>query len=175
MEEWKDIKGFEGLYQVSNTGKIRSMRYLNSKRVVELKLKINKQGNVEVGLSKDNKPKYKMVSRLVYETFNNIELTNKEYVVHKDRNSLNCSIDNLQAMTKSERQRIAYIENKRPLKKYEYYGKELTINEMAIMNGTSYDTTRNRLQRLKWNSYEAIEIPVSNNNSRKEKLKNGKS
>ena len=37
MEEWKDIKGYEGLYQVSNTGKIKSLHYRNTNKEKLLK------------------------------------------------------------------------------------------------------------------------------------------
>ena len=39
MEEWKDIIGYDGKYQISNTGKVRSMNYNNTGKVKELKLK----------------------------------------------------------------------------------------------------------------------------------------
>ena len=48
MEIWKDILGYEGKYQVSNTGKVRSMNYNNTGKIRELKLKLNKYGYYEV-------------------------------------------------------------------------------------------------------------------------------
>lgn len=40
MEIWKDIKGYEGLYQISNTGKVKSLtRYINSKSGRKLLIK----------------------------------------------------------------------------------------------------------------------------------------
>ena len=40
MEEWKDIAGYEGLYQVSNLGRVKSLR--NNKMRKEKKLKVKK-------------------------------------------------------------------------------------------------------------------------------------
>ena len=37
MKEWKDIKGYEGLYQVSNDGEVMSLHYYGGKRKVILK------------------------------------------------------------------------------------------------------------------------------------------
>ena len=63
MEEiWKDIKGYEGLYQVSNTGKIRSLDHYASNGIKDIlyKGKIlspgnNSRGYLFVGLCKKNK------------------------------------------------------------------------------------------------------------------------
>ena len=57
-EIWRDIRDYKNKYQVSNTGKIRSLNYLNSGEIRELKPKINKQNRLEVTLSKDNIKKY---------------------------------------------------------------------------------------------------------------------
>lgn len=64
-EIWKDIKGYEGLYQISNFGRVRSF--------AKKRPKILKQHNVgvykRVGLSKDKKRKHYLVHRLVAEAF----------------------------------------------------------------------------------------------------------
>ena len=36
MEEWKDVKGYEGLYQVSNLGNVRSLNYKNTGEIKEM-------------------------------------------------------------------------------------------------------------------------------------------
>lgn len=59
MEEWTDIKGYEGKYIISNTGKVVSLNYNNTGKPKESKLKINKYGYNEVKLSKNNKAKTK--------------------------------------------------------------------------------------------------------------------
>jgi hypothetical protein len=60
MENWIDIKDYEGLYQISNLGRIKSIR---TNRY--LKPSINDNGYYRVGLSKDNKCKHYKVHRLV--------------------------------------------------------------------------------------------------------------
>lgn len=58
MEEWKDIKEYEGLYQVSNLGKVRSLKVKGktySNKV--LRQSKNKKGYMQVTLSKNAKSK----------------------------------------------------------------------------------------------------------------------
>lgn len=66
MEIWKDIEGYEGRYQISNQGNVRSL--LDNKgneRTIQRKLRIGKQGYYYLNLFKNNKSKSKKVHRLV--------------------------------------------------------------------------------------------------------------
>ena len=107
-EIWKDIKGYEGVYQVSNTGKIKRIgEYSNqfgstweSERILKPSSKENKY--MIVGLSKEGKVKNKYVHRLVAEAFiPNLE--NKPTVNHKDGDRANNHESNLEWST--------YLEN----------------------------------------------------------------
>jgi hypothetical protein len=69
LENWKDIAGYEGLYQVSDAGKVRSLNWRNRGEMKELTLKTNAQGESQVELSKDGKRKTYLVSLLVEVTF----------------------------------------------------------------------------------------------------------
>lgn len=69
MEEWKDIEGYEGLYQVNNTGKVISLNYKRTGEVRELKPMVDKYGYLYVNLSKNGKYKSKKIHRLVAEAF----------------------------------------------------------------------------------------------------------
>ena len=81
MEIWKDIKGYEGLYQVSNQGRVKSLaRYVQNhtkmqflqekiKEPSERKKKEGKQGYLVLQLYKENKSKNYYVHRLVAEAF----------------------------------------------------------------------------------------------------------
>lgn len=97
MEIWKDIKGYEKIYQVSNTGKIK--RIGNNK---ELKQTINKRsGYLYIHLSGNGKNQVKRVHRIVAETFIPNE-ENKIQINHKDGNKANNCVDNLEWVTAKE-------------------------------------------------------------------------
>lgn len=116
-EIWRDIKGYEGIYQVSNLGNIKSLErkvpHVNhgKMKTMLVKEKIMKfsitKGYYTVKLCKDNKYSCKRVNRLVAETFiENKE--NKLEVNHKDGNKLNNRVDNLEWCTRSENELHAY-------------------------------------------------------------------
>ncbi len=64
MEEWRDIKGYEGLYQVSNEGNVRSL-----KKGIILKAANVNNGYLAVQLWDNGIPKMKLIHRLVAEAF----------------------------------------------------------------------------------------------------------
>lgn len=111
MEIWKSIKGFEGYYEVSSIGRIRSVdRYVhsgikhNNSRLVKgrmLKQSLKKNGYFSVDLSKDNKVKTMLVHRIV--AINFIENPNNKKVVnHKNANKQDNRIENLEWVTDGE-------------------------------------------------------------------------
>lgn len=91
-EEWRPIKGYEGLYEVSNMGRVKSF---HSDEEVVLKQAEQLNGYMEVDLSKDGTTSVKIVHRLVAIAFipnpNNYECVN-----HKDGNKKNNTVDNLE-------------------------------------------------------------------------------
>ena len=105
-EIWKDISGYEGLYQVSNKGNVRSLMFRNNitskKRKKPLLLKFSKRsGYYTVNLRKNSERKSFQVHRLVAEAFLNKE-KNKNIVNHKDFNRLNNKVENLEWCTQKE-------------------------------------------------------------------------
>ncbi len=115
MEIWKPVVGFEGLYEVSNTGKIKSLKRqritkgngitISNERM--LKPKINKFGYSTVCLFKNAKRKYCMVHRIVAMAFIPNQY-NKSEVNHKDGNKINNHVSNLEWNTSTENKRHAY-------------------------------------------------------------------
>jgi hypothetical protein len=95
MEEiWKAIPGYQGLYEVSNYGNVRSIRY-GKERL--LKLINNGNGYFKVNLSKDNKMKHCQIHKLVAMAFlGHHPDGHKEIINHKDRNPSNNNLNNLE-------------------------------------------------------------------------------
>lgn len=97
-KKWKDVPGYEGLYQVSNFGEVRSLFYRGKENVRVLKPAANKKGYLHVVLSKDGKTYTAQVHRLVAIAF--IPNPNKLPVVnHIDWNKQNNRVDNLEWCT----------------------------------------------------------------------------
>lgn len=70
MEEvWKDIVGYDGLYQVSNLGRVRSLNYRRTGKTKEMKPGTDKNGYRYICLMVEGKARYYKVHRLVYEAF----------------------------------------------------------------------------------------------------------
>lgn len=98
MEEWRDVVGYEGVYQVSDQGNVRSLNYHGEHRIAILKNRLNRSGYYEVALCKNNTMKPFKVHRLVAIAFipnpHNLPCVN-----HKDENKLNNRVDNLEWCT----------------------------------------------------------------------------
>ena len=94
MEEiWKDIKGYEGKYQVSNYGNVKSLNYHRTGKERLLKPTLQKKGYLYVSLCKPLK-KFK-IHRLVAETFIP-NPDNLPQVNHKDEDKTNNYVGNLE-------------------------------------------------------------------------------
>ena len=96
QEIWKDINEYEGKYQISNLGRVKSLNYARRKQERILKPGIQKKtGYISVTLLKERKKKTKTIHRLVAETFiPNPE--NLHQINHKDENKQNNCVDNLE-------------------------------------------------------------------------------
>ena len=105
-EEWKEVDGFEGLYEVSNFGRVKSVsRYvkngLTEKKINEKILvcsREKKTGYLRVTLCKNGKQKIVKVHRLVAFAFLP-NLNNYPQVNHKDEDKSNNRVDNLEWCT----------------------------------------------------------------------------
>lgn len=92
MEIWKDIEGYEGLYQVSNYGRVKS---LNKRKGRILKPAKDKGGYLRVALHKQGTQKHYKIHRLVAQAFIP-NPQNLPQVNHKDENPTNNTVQNLE-------------------------------------------------------------------------------
>ena len=112
MEEiWKDIKDYEGVYQVSNFGQVKSLARKHKTKINGTEV-LRKQSEhilkqwkrssyFLVDLWKNGKRDIRSIHHLVYETFNNRQIGGF-LVHHKDENKYNNCVDNLELMTYQE-------------------------------------------------------------------------
>lgn len=115
MEEiWKDINGYNGLYQISNFGKVKSLNYRKSKKEKELTPKINNDGYLWVQLFGKPGKNCFLIHRLVASAF--IENPNNYPVInHKDENKTNNAVTNLEWCT--QRYNVLYSAGKQNRKR----------------------------------------------------------
>lgn len=90
MEIWKDIKGFESIYQISNSGQIRNKDFI-------MKQNIDKHGYKYICLSKNGTQKKYKVHRLVLEAF--IGDGTNLVCNHIDKDRCNNNLSNLEWVT----------------------------------------------------------------------------
>lgn len=94
-EIWKDIDGYEGLYQISDKRRIKSLDYRRTGEERVLKPRKTKDGYLHVGLCKEGKIKFYLIHRLIAQTF----LENPEglpEINHKDEDKTNNCAENLE-------------------------------------------------------------------------------
>lgn len=138
IEEWRDVKGYEGLYQVSNLGNVKALGrdyyHSNGHALVKHYVKehivngrLRKDGYYDIDLHKDGKLCKKLVHRLVAEAF--VPNPNNYRIIHHlDCNKANEKADNLMWCTQSFNVQHAYdFEGKQQAK-----GEECTSSKKVI-------------------------------------------
>ena len=94
-EIWKDIEGYEGKYQVSNKGRVKSLSYNKTGREDIMKQRKSTNGYLMANLCKNGKHKHCLIHRLVASAF----IHNPEglpEVNHKDEDKTNNNVENLE-------------------------------------------------------------------------------
>lgn len=97
MEIWKDIEGYDGLYQVSNMGRVKSLKFGKEKILKSAK---NNMGYLLIVLCKEGKPKTFMVHRLVAQAF----IPNPDNLLeinHIDEDKTNNRVENIEYCDRS--------------------------------------------------------------------------
>ena len=136
-EVWKDIEGYEGYYQVSNLGRVKSLKW-NKERI--LKPFVDSSKYQRVKLSSNLKEKNFLVHRLVAIAF--ITDGREQFVNHIDGDKLNNNLLNLEWVNKSENVHHYKLKQQRALpvnihytkakNKFEYY---YSCDNKKLING----------------------------------------
>jgi hypothetical protein len=159
QEIWKDIPNYEGFYQVSNLGNIKSLHYNQQNIEKILKQTKNSSGYYKVELYKNKKSKIFYVHRIVAMAFIP-NPKNKSEVNHIDGNKLNNNVSNLEWNTISENQKHAIKHKLRsPSPMLGKFGK-LNPNSKPVLQ---YDLNGNLVKR--WDSIADIERELGINRS----------
>lgn len=151
MEEiWKDIKGYEGLYEISNLGNVKSSKIL--------KKELCKNGYFRIKLFKNGKGKRFLIHRLVAIAFIPNQ-DDKPQVNHRDGNKQNNNVNNLEWVTSKENNIHAH---RAGLNKGSFgmLGKKGKLNKRAkIIN--QYDLDGNFIKS--WHGYYEIQRELNIN------------
>lgn len=167
MEEvWKDIEGYEGLYQVSNTGKVKRLKFAHVSASGKLTWvhkekilspKVDKKGYLFVRLGNGTKTtKNFRIARLVAMEFISEQPFKNAQVDHIDRNRKNNNVDNLRWVSNSMNCR-----NKRNNTLFEINGETKTMTDWCEI----YNIPLSRFQRrlyYGWGVEEALKSPLRN-------------
>lgn len=166
-EIWKDIKGYEGLYQVSNLGRVKSLEriILDSFCTRQFKGKIlsptqhnGKQPYYYVTLSKEHKSHKEFIHRLVAITFIN-NPKNLRQVNHKNGNTHDNNVNNLEWVTNRDNTIHAYDNYLRNKKVIWIADGEKYISLMGLCKqlNLNYKKVFSRIKYGKWDLERAID------------------
>lgn len=113
IEIWEDVKGYEGLYKVSNLGRVAKENKDVNKKMEILKIDThNTDGYAYIRLSDGKTPKLKRLHKIVLMAFcpaDTGSYYDKKYTVnHKDGNKMNNRLDNLEWNSQSKNNKHAY-------------------------------------------------------------------
>lgn len=133
IEVWENIEGFNGVYQISNLGRVKSFKknkFINGK-ILKLETS-NRYGYLRISLRRQGQEKKYLIHRLVAKAF--IYKGNGNIVNHKDGNKQNNNVNNLEWCTRSENDLHAFKNKLRHSVKGElHYNAKLNQKQIRII------------------------------------------
>lgn len=156
-EQWRDVEGYDGMYQVSDLGRARSKKYGRWKVIRPRK---DRGGYLQVALCNDGKVKYPLVHRLVAQAF--IENTDetKTLINHIDECKQNNRVNNLEYCTAQYNSTYNDLHHRRTInynhpnykrhKLKDLYNPNLTYEQnIEIFKANGIECCKRTLQRLR--------------------------
>lgn len=138
MEIWKPVKGYEGRYEVSDCGNVRSILFVNNHaikpRIKRMSITVNKRNRCYVSIQKDGKRENCLVHRLVAKAFLPNPLNLPE-VNHLDGDTQNNAVENLEWCTKKHNCQHAYVNDLTSLRAYNEKKEKPIVRD----DGKTYD------------------------------------
>lgn len=168
-EIWRKVVGYEGYYEVSNLGRVRTTPHLRKaiqgeymQKSIIRKPYLSKNGYFVLNLSKDGVIKTKYIHKLVAEAF--IPNPKKLPVVnHIDGNKENNNVFNLEWVTQRDNVLHCFKTLGQPLPKentyVEFEGEKISVSDLARKFNLSRHTIYNRVIKGGWTVEKAISIP----------------
>lgn len=109
-EVWRDVDGYDGMYQVSDLGRVRSLKY---GKVRVLRAKKRGSGYFGVVFYKNGKQKQSYIHRLVAQAFIHNDDESKKYINHIDECKQNNRVCNLEYCTAQYNTNYNDIQNRK--------------------------------------------------------------
>lgn len=166
-EIWKEVAGYEGLYEVSNLGRVRSLHVspLHGYTSGHILKPGNVRGYRQINMRKDGKSRSGLVHRLVARAFIGPPPTPEHQVNHKDLNKSNNVPENLEWVThvanilhaapliprnKGEANHSKLTESDVKEIRRRYASGSITLNDLGDLYGVSGVTVHKIVRREKW-------------------------
>ena len=165
LDEWRDIKDFEGLYQISNLGKFRrhpdKQGKSNAPKSLGRVISSNRLGYDYIDLCKENRKSKKTVHQVVAAAF----IPDFKYgmhINHIDGNKRNNCIDNLEITTTSKNNAHAHALGLNPKKgKSKYYNVSTKLDKRAKNPKLSYTASVKIAGKREYIGSFAIEVDAA--------------
>lgn len=149
-EQWRDIEGYDGMYQVSDLGRVRSLKF--GKTMV---LRPYKRGNgyIQLILSKDGKHKHFLVHRLVAQAFIPNDDKSKTQINHRNECKSDNKVSNIEWCDRRYNNTYNDIHHRRITKRdkiKELYNPKLSIKEnIEIFKANGIECSRGTVVNLR--------------------------